>query len=56
MSQAFVDLQLLPQLVQKTTQLLELATDELLRIKWTDSEANTDSGYSRLASRSIPFI
>jgi hypothetical protein len=49
MSQTFVDLQLLPQLVQKTTQLLELAVDELLRIKWTDSEANTDSGYSRLA-------
>ncbi|AFY73231.1 hypothetical protein Syn7502_01122 [Synechococcus sp. PCC 7502] len=48
-SQSFLDFVLLPQLVQKTTQILESAIDELLRIRWTDSEANTDSDYSRLA-------
>lgn len=48
-SQDFIDLQLLPLLVQKTTQLLEVADDHLLQIQWSDSEANTDSGFSRLA-------
>jgi len=48
-SQDFIDLQFLPLLVQKTTQLLEAADDHLLQIQWSDSEANTDSGFSRLA-------
>ena len=48
-SQDFIDFQLLPLLVQKTTQLLEAADDHLLQIQWSDSEANTDSGFSRLA-------
>jgi uncharacterized protein (UPF0147 family) len=48
-SNDFIDLETLPQLVQKTTQLLEAAVDELLLIRWTDSEANTDSEYSSLA-------
>jgi len=47
-SQNFIDLQLLPLLVQRTTQLLEAAGDQLSQIRWTDSEANTDSGFSRL--------
>ncbi|NJL89754.1 MAG: hypothetical protein HC916_08125 [Coleofasciculaceae cyanobacterium SM2_1_6] len=48
-SQKFIDLQLLPLLVQQTTQLLEAASDQLSQIQWTDSEANTDSGFSKLA-------
>lgn len=48
-SQEFIDLQLLPLLVQKTTQLLAVASDQLSQIKWTDGEANTDSGFSSLA-------
>ena len=36
-------------LCQKTAQLLSNKQEALLQIKWTDGEANTDSGFSSLA-------
>lgn len=37
------------ELARGTAELLSFKQDELLRIKWTDSESNLDSGYSKLA-------
>lgn len=36
-------------LTQRTVQLVERKQKELTEIKWTDGEANTDSGFSRVA-------
>jgi hypothetical protein len=40
---------ILPALTQKTAQLVSTKQDELKKVKWTDGESNTDSGFSSLA-------
>lgn len=47
----YLDETVMPFLAQKTAQLLDHAADELAKIKWADSEANLDSGFSQLASQ-----
>lgn len=40
---------ILPALTQKTAQLISSKQEELKKVKWTDGESNTDSGFSSLA-------
>jgi len=43
---------IVPALTQKTAQLVSSKQDELKKVKWTDGESNTDSGFSSLACES----
>jgi hypothetical protein len=40
---------ILPTLTQKTAQLISSKQEQLKKVKWTDGESNTDSGFSSLA-------
>jgi hypothetical protein len=40
---------ILPTLTQKTAQLISSKQEALKKVKWTDGESNTDSGFSSLA-------
>ena len=43
---------ILPSLTQKTAQLILSKQEQLKKVKWTDGESNTDSGFSSLACES----
>jgi hypothetical protein len=43
---------ILPSLTQKTAQLISSNQEQLKKVKWTDGESNTDSGFSSLACES----
>jgi hypothetical protein len=42
---------ILLELTRETVKLLETKQEELLEIRWTDGEANTDMGFSKLAAQ-----